>query len=80
MKTSIQSNAKLSGYISLDRILELIQDIQWHNLDEMVKVIPMPSDKLNVILHFLQEQLLIERKNEMLRITCSGLKFLQLKS
>ncbi len=79
MKTSIQSNAKLSGYISLDRILELIQDIQWHNLDEIVKVIPMPSDKLNLTLHFLQEQSLIERKNEMLRITCSGLKFLQLK-
>ncbi len=80
MRTSFQSNAKLSGYIFLDRTLEIIQDIQWHNLDEIVKVIPMPSDKLNEVLCFLQEQALVERKNEMLRITCLGLKFLQLKS
>ncbi len=66
--------------ISLDRILELIQDIQWHSLDEIVKVIPMPSDKLNEVLCFFQEQALVDRKNEMLRITCLGLKFLQLKS
>ncbi len=80
MKTSNQSNVKLSGYISLDRILELIQDIQWHSLDEIVKVIPMPSDKLNEVLCFLQKQALIDRKNEKLRLTCTGLKFLQLKS
>jgi predicted transcriptional regulator len=80
MRASFQSNAKLSGYISLDRILELIQDIQWHSLDEIVKVIPMPSDKLNEVLYFLQEQVLIDRKDEKLRLTCIGLKFLQLKS
>ena len=56
--------------ISLDRILELIQDIQWHSLDEIVKVIPMPSDKLNEVLCFLQEQVLIDRKDEKLRLTC----------
>ncbi len=80
MKTSIQSNAKLSGYISLDGILELIQDIQWHRLEEIKLVISMPSDKLNEALCFLQKQALVDRKNEMLRITCLGLKFLQLKS
>ncbi len=66
--------------ISLDRILELIQDIQWHSLDEIKLVISMPSDKLNEALCFLQEQVLIDRKDEKLRLTCTGLKFLQLKS
>jgi predicted transcriptional regulator len=80
MKTPIQSNAKLPGYISFDRILELLQDVQWHSLEEIQKEIALPSEKLNVVLHFLQEQALIDRKDEKLRITCTGLKFLQLKS
>jgi predicted transcriptional regulator len=79
MKTPIQSNTKLPGYNSLDRILEQLQDMQWHSLEEIQKEIALPSEKLNVSLHFLQEQALVDRKNEMLRITCLGLKFLQLK-
>ncbi len=80
MKTPIQSNAKLPGYISFDRILELLQDIQWHSLEEIQKEIILPSEKLNVVLHFLQEQALVDIKDEKLRITSTGLKFLQLKS
>jgi predicted transcriptional regulator len=79
MKTPIQSNAKLPGYISFDRILELLQDVQWHSLEEIQKETALPSEKLNVVLHFLQEQALIDRKDEKLRITSTGLKFLQLK-
>ncbi len=80
MIASIQSNAKLSGYISIDRILELLQDIQWHSLEEIQKETALPSDKLNEALCFLRKQALIDRKDEKLRITSTGLKFLQLKS
>ncbi len=79
MGTLIQSNAKLSGYILLDRILGLLQDIQRHSLEEIQKTMTLPSEKLNEVLHFLQEQALIDKKDETLRITCTGLKFLQLK-
>ncbi len=64
---------------SIDRILEQLQDIHWHSLDEIKKVISMPAHKLNEVLCFLQKQALIDKKNEELRITCTGLKFLQLK-
>ncbi len=74
-----KSNAKLSGYISLDIILEQLQDMQWHSLEEIQKKMTLPSEKLNEGLHFLQEQSLIDKKDEMLRITCTGIKFLQLK-
>jgi predicted transcriptional regulator len=80
MKTSLQSNAKLSSYISIDRILELLRDIEWHSLEEIQKEIALPSDKLNEVLYFLQKQALIDREEEKLRITSTGLKFLQLKS
>ncbi len=80
MGTLIQSNSKLSGYISLDRILGLLQDIQRHSLEEIQKKMTLQSEKLNEMLHFLQEQALIDKKDETLRITCTGLKFLQLKS
>jgi predicted transcriptional regulator len=80
MGTLIQSNAKLSGYISLDRILELLQDMQRHSLEEIQKMMTLPSEKLNEVLRFLQEQTLIDKKDEMLKITCTGLKFLQLTS
>ncbi len=80
MSALIQSNAKLLGYISIDRALELLNDIRWHSLEEIQKMMTLPSEKLNGVLHFLQEQALIDKKDEMLRITCTGLKFLQLKS
>ncbi len=79
MGTLIQPNAKLSGYILLDRILGLLQDIQRHSLEEIQRTMTLPSEKLNEVLHFLQEQALIDKKDETLRITCTGLKFLQLK-
>ncbi len=80
MSALIQSSTKLLGYISIDRVLELLNDIRWHSLEEIQKKMTLPSEKLNEVLHFLQEQALIDKKDEMLRITCTGLKFLQLKS
>ncbi len=79
MGALIQPNAKLSGYILLDRVLGLLQDIQRHSLEEIQRTMTLPSEKLNEVLHFLQEQALIDKKDETLRITCTGIKFLQLK-
>ncbi len=78
MKASLQSDAKLSGYIFLDRILKLLQDAQWHTIDEIKNRDSLPSDTLNELLNFLQQQELIDKKDEKLRITSTGLKFLQL--
>jgi DNA-binding IclR family transcriptional regulator len=64
MGTLFQPNAKLSGYISLDRILGLLQDIQRHSLEEIQRKMTLPSEKLNEVLHFLQEQALIDKKDE----------------
>ncbi|MCX9011274.1 MAG: hypothetical protein OIN66_09140 [Candidatus Methanoperedens sp.] len=63
---------------SLDRILEQLQDTQWHSLDELKKRLSLPSDKLNEAISFLQKQAFIDEKNGRLRITCMGLRFSQL--
>jgi len=60
----------------LDRILEQLQDDKWHTIDEIKKVIP--SDALSALLHFLQEQAFIDIKNEKLKITGLGLRFLDI--
>lgn len=65
---------------SLDGILEQLRDKQWHSLEEIKKSISLPADKIRELLHFLQKQAFISEKNEKLRITCLGLKFLQLQS
>lgn len=62
----------------IDRILELLQDFRWHSIEEINKETTIPDEKLNQILLFLQEQFLISKENEKLRITPKGLKFLDL--
>ncbi len=64
--------------ITLDRILNMLQDSKWHHVDEIQKEISMPEDKLNGVLFFLIEQGYIDQENEKLRITSRGLKFLEL--
>ncbi len=66
--------------IYLDKILDMLRNSHWHSIDEIKKEIPMPEDKLNEAIYFLQEQGYINRKNEKLRITSGGLKFLELPS
>jgi hypothetical protein len=39
---------------TLDKILEQLQDSQWHSLDEIKKNIYLPSDKLNIMVCFLK--------------------------
>ncbi len=63
---------------SLDRILKQLRDTQWHSLDEIKKSVSLPSQTLNEIIRFLQEQAFINKENEMLRITRLGLRFLDI--
>ena len=65
---------------NLDRITELLRDTQWHSLEEIKQEIPLPKDKLNELLIFLQELEVIEKENRNLRITARGLRFLDLQS
>lgn len=63
---------------NIDIVLELLRDSRWHSLASLKKEIPLHEDKLNEILLFLQEQGLVSRENEKLKITPEGLKFLGL--
>lgn len=63
---------------SLDRILEQLQDMQWHSFDDIKKGISLPSNKLNEMIRFLQKQAFIDKRGDMLRITCMGLRFSRL--
>ncbi len=63
----------------LDRILEQLQDDQWHSLDEIKESASLPPDTLNKLLLFLQEGKFIDRKDDMLKITLMGLKLFKLQ-
>jgi hypothetical protein len=63
---------------SLDGILEQIRDAQWHNIDEVKQNTPLSQGTLDKLLLFLQEQEFIDKKNEKLRITSFGSRYLQL--
>jgi predicted transcriptional regulator len=62
----------------LDKILVQLRDAKWHNLDEINKGIYLPSDKLNELFCFLENQALVIINKEKIRITGLGLKFLDL--
>ncbi len=61
----------------IDRILELLQDSNWHGIEE-IKQKYMLDRTLTEKIYFLEELGLISIKNEKLRITPKGLKFLEL--
>ncbi len=61
----------------LDRVMENLQDLKWHDIEE-IKQMNVPVNKLTEVLHFLEEQGLIIREDEKLMITPKGLKFLDL--
>lgn len=63
---------------SLDRLLEMLHDSQWHSLVEIKKVTSLPEDALIELSCFLQELEFIEKEKQMLRIKPRGLKFLDL--
>jgi len=66
----------------LDKILELLQDSQWHSLDEIKARVSLSEDKLKKIVRFLEEQEFIsEDKNKgEAKIKPLGLTFLELPS
>ena len=61
-----------------DGILEQLRDAQWHNIDEITQNTSLSPGTLNKLLLFFQEQGFIDKKNEKLRITSFGLKYLEL--
>ena len=63
---------------NLDTVLAYTLDAQWHAYDEVMNKTSLPSDQLNMILAFLEGQGFIERKNDMIKITSRGLKYLEL--
>ncbi len=62
----------------LDRMLEQLKDSKWHSLDEIRTNNPVSSDSFSASLRFLQEQAFIDIKNEKLKITGLGLRFLDI--
>ena len=60
----------------LDKILLQLKDSQWHNLDEMNKCLHFPSNKLDLLLSFLEKESFIVINNGKLKITNMGLKLL----
>jgi len=66
------------GMIALDRILELLQDAEPHSLDEIKAQIPLPTEKLALVLDFLAEFKFIVLLGDETRITPTGLSFLEL--
>lgn len=62
----------------LDRMLEQLQDSKWHSVDEIKTNNSVSSDSFSASLRFLQEQAFIDIKNEKLKITGLGLRFLDL--
>ena len=68
------------GLKSLDWIMEQLKDARWHSIDDIKKVIALPPEKTNLLIDFLKESNFIYKKDEKLKITNSGLKFLQLEA
>ena len=62
----------------LDKVLELLKDSQWHMIEEVKREIPLPEEKLGLIIDFLFEEEFIDKDDSALRITSKGLQFLEL--
>lgn len=64
--------------ILMDKILLLLRDSKWHDLEEINKEIPISTHQVEEITFFLQEQSLLNREKEKVKITSKGLRFLDL--
>lgn len=65
------------AYKYLSRILKHLKDAQWHGIDEIKKVVALPLDRLNVLVDLLHDTGFIQVKDERIRITQRGLRFLE---
>ena len=64
----------------MDKILILLQDSKWHELEEINKEIPISTHQLKEIVFFLHEQSFINKENLKVKITSKGIRFLDLPS
>lgn len=63
---------------NLDMILEVLQDSEWHEIEEIRKEIPIPEDELSELISFMQVQGFLLQEKEKLKIKSRGLKVLTL--
>lgn len=68
------------GMKALDRVLELLEDSEWHSLDETKAQIPLPEGKFAPILRFLADFgfITLEGERSVAKIKPLGLTFLEL--
>ena len=64
---------------NLDGILELLQDSNWHGVEEINNELRLSVDRLNEAIQFLLEWGFIEKEEETLKITLDGLEYLELQ-
>lgn len=68
---------------TLDKILELLEDSQWHLIDELkAKLLSLSDERLNGIIRFFDEYKFISfnKKENKAKIQPLGLSFLELPS
>ncbi len=67
----------IKGIKTLDMILEQLDDAEWHSTDEINEKIILLPDELKRLITFLQTEDFVRKKDEKLKITERGLRFLK---
>ena len=62
----------------LDEILMILQDSNWTECSEIIEGLTISKNQFQEVIHFLQNQQLVELNNDGIRITSEGIKFLEL--
>jgi len=62
----------------LDEILKILQDSNWNDCSGIKEGLAISKNQFREIIHFLQNQQLVELNNGGIRITSKGKKFLEL--
>ena len=62
----------------LDEILMILQDSTWSECSEIIEGLTISKNQFKEVIHFLQNQQLVELNNDSIRITSEGIKFLEL--
>ncbi len=62
----------------LDEILMILQDSNWTECSEIIEGLTISKNQFQEVIHFLQNQQLVELNNDGIRITYEGKKFLEL--
>ncbi len=79
MRANINGVVKvIKGIKTFDKILEQLDDAEWHSIDEISEKIILPPDELKRLIIFLQTEDFVRKKDEKLKITERGMRFLKL--